>query len=893
METVRTERKSANSNLVALQADYFAQMGVERVVATLQQQTAPQQTGTNNVYNWISQPGQLLVAGTSGIPTQVVPLSSGSASASSTSLSYFKPPDFNIPAFRDPTSHLISEDISDTTGTTIKMPIAWIYVRQDPSKGPFDTTSLTPDTTSSDAKSNPIVGRYAYWADDESSKINYNLAWGRTVSNTAPVGDISKIDLTALKPIAGSSSDQRSPFLQDYANTLHSFVSGNSKAFFNTPVDARQLGGSVSSALEAYKFEVTHYNSDPDTTFFNEPRIVLTTQLANVPKKADGVIPALPFLDILKNSTGDPGGVLLSGTVISPNSLIDQDKLTTTLKLLNSYLQRMDWPMAQGKSFQDKFYANNAQRLTQLSLNIIEYVRCKESVYSGTTGGIVVPLRGCWNSSGSTFVLTTVLGNAASLGISRAPCITEMGVWVSATATTVGGVTYYPAKLKMEIYLPERYGISQIDINNTLRMFGTVYNSSGLVGSIGDYPPDVIKTSDSSNVTYLKAGKYVLLTSRVFNIKSDTRPSTSSNFTFRGGLALPAFGDQISSSTASGDRINICPTFGGYLPLIVDAATVAEDSISTYEVNDPRINGHVSDWTLSSGTNSFLKENSVSSLKKPASSTITPQQDTDSDGNVTDASLYMPPPKGATYVTTSGTDDNSTGQMSSIGELGYICTGIMGAYPGVPWRSLRLQPNNDTSVTPAVPDWALMDLFTVPVTSSSNIKAITQPNGTSYAGRVNINSHIQPFDLERILPLAAVFQGCKISSTNSMVVDSGTAQEIARSIYDRTLATGTNAGKLYSFLNGYYSPGEICEIKGVADGGEASEELVRQASNLVTARGNVFTVYTIGQTVKQTPSGQLNVTGERRLQSMVERYVYDASTGEVRFRTVLYKKLTP
>jgi hypothetical protein len=89
----------------------------------------------------------------------------------------------------------------------------------------------------------------------------------------------------------------------------------------------------------------------------------------------------------------------------------------------------------------------------------------------------------------------------------------------------------------------------------------------------------------------------------------------------------------------------------------------------------------------------------------------------------------------------------------------------------------------------------------------------------------------------------------------------------------------------------------------VADGGEESEELVRQVGNLLTTRGNVFSIYGIGQALKQTPSGTILVTGEQRQQAMIERYavtIDDRGTldptddlREIRFRTIFFRNLTP
>lgn len=73
---------------------------------------------------------------------------------------------------------------------------------------------------------------------------------------------------------------------------------------------------------------------------------------------------------------------------------------------------------------------------------------------------------------------------------------------------------------------------------------------------------------------------------------------------------------------------------------------------------------------------------------------------------------------------------------------------------------------------------------------------------------------------------------------------------------------------------------------------------MREIGSLITSRGGVFTVYTVGQAMKQTSSGQLTVTAEQRQQVMLERYVTNRGTAnaaddEVRFRVVYSRNLTP
>ena len=98
--------------------------------------------------------------------------------------------------------------------------------------------------------------------------------------------------------------------------------------------------------------------------------------------------------------------------------------------------------------------------------------------------------------------------------------------------------------------------------------------------------------------------------------------------------------------------------------------------------------------------------------------------------------------------------------------------------------------------------------------------------------------------------------------------------------------------------NAFDTPGEICEIKGVADAGEKSEALVRDIASLVTSRGNVFSIYTVGQALRQAPDGRLIVTAEQRQHAVVERYHDNRGTpvstdDEVRFRPIYFRNLTP
>ncbi|XHR27702.1 MAG: hypothetical protein ACFUZC_17405 [Chthoniobacteraceae bacterium] len=798
MDTVRTERISASSHLDALQAENFAQTGVERVVATLRAQTV--QTGTTAF--WISQPGMLIVSSSAGMKS--VELSSGSAALGGTDAS-LRPPELNIPTFRASSNHLITE-YTDSSGVALQMPVAWLYVRKSGTCDPVPT--ITAD---------PIVGRYAYWAEDDSCRINYNIAWkkkGGSISplNQAPVGDPSTVDLTGVQSFVNAPS--AIAITEEWANQLHQFPFG----FYNTPGDVRQIANKeLATALNVYGFDLTHYNSDPDRNVFNQPRIVLTTQASRVPQ-VNGTA-ALPFLDILTTPNTDPG---------NPAN-IDDAKFNTVLAQISDYLKANNWVMAPGSSFAGKYYSGFE---TQLAINIIDYVRCVES---GSSNNIVPPSRGgiqsngLWKSGNS--------GGTQYIGVSRSPCITEVGLTKSGSVISV----------KVELFSPPRYSLRPIQLNQ-LAIYIDVNGTSE------EY---LIPNSEASSTT-LVSGTYATI-SHTFTTKPPAVSGTLAQI--RVALAL----------SPGSNRIDFAG-FNGYLKVPVNGASL--------EADDPRTNKAAADWALCMAPvgNTFGSKNS---RYQTTSVSGGPQQDTDSGGALSEASLYMPP------CNTSG-----TAWVSSVGELGYVHTGVRSSAAGVPWRTIRLQPNNDAAGT--VPDWALLDLFTVPANVSGSANPTLQPNGNSYGGRININSHLQPFDnLTRILPVTAALKGCATSSNSAATLGIADAQRIAKNIFDwKRASTQQGDGKLYGLANAYYSPYQIVEIDGVASSGEESEELVRQVSNLLTTRSNVFTVYSVGESLKQTPSGRLVATGQKRLQATIERYL-DSDTNQTQFRTIYYRNLTP
>ena len=941
-ESMRLLRPAAASHLERARADQYAWSGVERVIATLNQHTAD----TNK--NWISQPGQLITGNLGAVLTNVVPLHSGAAVASADPV--LASPNLNVVTYRDPTSHLLTEKLDASGTNAIPMQVAWIYVRQD---GSLDTSQ--PVNTTNTA--NPIVGRYAYWADDESSKINDNIAWGRSGNTNAP-GHPTRIELSAL-----------TNFSQTYADTLHDFVTRTNSTntpynFFNTPLDARRIGGSnVAAALKDNKFDVTHFNSDPNTTFFNEPRIVLTTRpdragwtyTNGIWVGANGLSGAsgLPhYIRILANepTTNNPTAIYTNGFFDPGTGTISPAAISETLQTLVTYLKRNDWPMvdysgampANGGSLQNKYYNRyNANmrdsRLLEIGVNIIEYVRAKESPQQ-----IVQPIRGGWDPVSQTYNLANNTNNQY-IGISRTPFVTEVGLWFGKATTNypswetnASNLEMTPVnagdwmwKLVIEVFLPKDFGLPSVDLAATPSY---VYTSlpaavntnvstndpyvrtqntlkSGVNWKVNTSYMTVYSTNGSPRIdSVIRPGEYaVLMLPALYQRKTFADlPANPTNSPAGKMTPISPRNTRVSFGAAAGSSLwNVCPnSISSTIAIPFDpTGSTTENSVKTLEVDDPRVNMAVLDWHTNGLGNTLGGINSCSTLNKPASSpgANEAQQDSDSSGYITDASLYMPPPAGGAFTNSYGVRiGNSSGMVTSAGELGFVHTGVEPGSTvtdsnnvtsfvntgGIPWRTMRLQPN--TATVKVVPDWAFMDIFTAPVAAPNQYnKYVYAPHTNSFGGRVNLNSAPQPFSLPRTAPLAAVLQNNTYDSSMSNTLGAASARTIAGNIFNQTLAAG---GKQYGYAAGYDSPGEVVEIKGIADGGEKSEELVRQIMNLVTARGNVFGVYTIGQAIKQTPSGTLNVTAQQRVQAMVERY--SDNTG-VHFAPVYFRNLSP
>jgi hypothetical protein len=805
---MRIEMESARSYLERSHADFFAREGVEYVKAAILESTP------TNIF-WVSEPGRLVsspqTAGAfSSTSTQVqrTNLYSGSAT-NSTGDAVLAAANFDRLVLSDDDKTVIT----GATALTSPMNVGWIYVRRDGTRD----TSQSPDVSN---KSNPLIGRFAYWADDESCRVNLNTAWKRSDGlNTNSVGHPSQIDLPSIPGFTTALADQ----IQAAALTSQ----------FNSPGEPQRLSG-CSQLLSTNRFNFTHRSLSPDINPWGQPKIVLTTQAS--------LAQGRPYLNILTTTNSDPGSL----------ANISSAGLSTVLGQIEALLSRQDWPYATG-SFAQKYPTVGLQPsgIAQLALDIIEYVRAAES-----TNNVVEGIR--WPNGGPT----TGTSVKTLMGTSRRVMITEMGVWMS-DVKTAAGVKYLDSTIKVEIYYPLNYGTQNIDLTKIKIRFAVVVPEGTLWSGLSP----VLTSANTSPTSSLSRGGFAVCTwnQTLAAPVAGTRPAkiylraalpliTSSSY---GEINLPPLWDSAPIAMDEGYQVLI--------PYTPDAVTVTDPTkISSVQVSDPRVNKYATNW-IQTAQNTFGAQNS--SWNDAATGSPSPPQDSSTNRvNL----LIMPMPKGTT--------SNSMGVVQSVAELGYITTGVQG---NVPWRSLRLQP---TPSAPSPPDWALLDLFEAPLSPTNNV-SVYLPRTNVIAGKININAAIQPFNaISRSAPIAALLG-------NISGLSAGTQATIASNIVNRIYAASSTGAKNYGGTNGFVSVGELAEIQGVADSGdESSEAYLRKIVDLCTVRSSVYRVYTLGQALKQAPSGQLIVQGEHYVMAIIERYV-DPQTGQVKCRILNWKEI--
>ena len=776
------------------------------------------------------------------------------------------------------------------------MQVRWIYVYKDGTLSAVDTPT--------NSATNPLTGRYAFWIDNSSSRINLNTAWTRNGNTNASPMSVSRVTLNA---VAGFPTTE----------TQTNAVAAN----FNSDYDLRTPD--IVSAVSTNRYDYTFYNHSSDgLNPFGKPKIYLTTQLANLPPGFTNVSNYTNyFLSILANNSSGSYPAAYVDPGIAAN--LNDARITGVVNNLYSYLTNTAWPEFPGQSYAGKYWGSSSDpRIYQLAVNIVEYVRAKESQQK-----IVCAIKG--SVSGGVFTSTTVAdagGNQNGLpgampliGVTRTPLITEMGMYWSP-----GSMHYFI--MQTEIYLPPNVGIDSLNATDfdmehqfecTNINAPTGYANRFWALPYGGGPVSDPGTSTQSSFELATGSSFPLTANnryaQVFMEQSDgdfgsttsgvflNRPPTS--FRFWAGIAPVNYPYALSASAPSDfwgpPALASSPGIG---PINLTTANIGTPMANSWQIDDPLTGVLSTNWQLKPSTWGATNTGVRTVGQAPSSLYSTqPQQDTDSSGNITDVGWRMPYPYG--YVNAAGITPNPSGRMDSLAELGYVNTGGVcwtnsTSWNGVPWRTLRLQPTSASGL----PDWALLDLFALPIPSTNFIYqpySYGSPAGLAVGGRVNPN-RLYPFtNTIRATPLMALLYGATnpIAGTTNTLATAGT---LATNILQMSLAEGHGSWAAYDSTNGVYAHiGELAEITGMADGGESSEGNLFEPLAQTTTSGNVFTVYTIGQALRQTPTGGIVINGEKRYQAAIEKVMTPNATtgldptGAGLFRVVVVRDLTP
>jgi hypothetical protein len=325
-----------------------------------------------------------------------------------------------------------------------EMPVEWLYVLKNgeiiaPDNSVEATGTAIVAVASAD---NPIIGRIAFWTDDETCKVNINTASEGTFWDTPRVFTEYERKLGRYQPV--KNEFQRYPghpatvslrtALPAVANAYEispRYVDGGSKGGTVSNITTaitpkrnrlyasideilfdpdRELQGITKADLSRSRFFLTANSRAPEVNLFNQPRIAMWPVHQNLGNNYRTV---QDQLIAFCSSIGGYPYYLQRANPDSPTADIGQIPRN---RELFQYLQRLTGAEVPGfgGNFLSKYGVDRDQILTE----ILDYIRCTNLndqgvAYPFAPGGQVTPL---YIASGDT------------LGFGRFPTVAEVGV---------------------------------------------------------------------------------------------------------------------------------------------------------------------------------------------------------------------------------------------------------------------------------------------------------------------------------------------------------------------------------------------------------------------------------------------------------------------------------
>lgn len=448
----RTERAASSQALNLTLSRSFATLAVDSAVQKLKYAT---ETGMQKGQLWSSEPGRIRIFQASDVTQfEDVNLFSDFPGADAPGTPDLRNVDLNKPSYEG--KYPIAEPTN--YGGSAEMRVGWINLRA--------------NLNAPASKDNPIIGRVAYWVDDESCKINLNVADGskKNTNQSFGFGTPSEVSLGALKNRAGTRlSNAQAAAISTYA-WQHGFNSTAeiTRASVNGEIDA--------DFYEKNKFSLTYYSKSPEISLNGDPRIYLfpVVRLSAAAATANGLVRSwltnahgvelgsglsnyLAYTgstDARRISISDPidfvyptsrqieaalpakapfyqygryyyldNGQFLSTSPTGTNyeNYVFAKRIAESIKGINSLQNGFQWPVfpgASGGGFAGKY---NDRQLDSLALQILD-LGTRASMGDEARGGNLPSL-----------VTTGMLSGKNAIGMGRAPKFTEFTVYFDAS----------------------------------------------------------------------------------------------------------------------------------------------------------------------------------------------------------------------------------------------------------------------------------------------------------------------------------------------------------------------------------------------------------------------------------------------------------------------------
>ncbi|CAN5383929.1 hypothetical protein BH09VER1_BH09VER1_07240 [soil metagenome] len=458
---MRVERATARNGLDAQRAGIFAQMGADHAIGLIRESTT---LGSAQGKFWSSQPGKITVFNTDGSVD----------ATSSRNLYSVDPAGTNTTINLNQISFGGSAPIASTNaaggfGATINA--QWINVLENP--------------VAAAGTNNKVVGRYAFWVDDETAKININAAdgVGKYSGPWYGSGTPADVSLEALKDgVSGNISTNIASGIA-LRSGIH-FDAGTASRFFNSSREVQQVSGASTFLFEDNDCNITHYSRAPEINIFGEPRIyltpIITTSSSGIQTVNNAMIGNYDYTGVgSPGAATEPKGLSLtqvyptgsqlpnfslSGSAI-PQAFeyergMNSQLFSTTssdynlgyriaryLKGFDSQGNAVKWPVFPGSSANGFTGKYTDRQIDSIALQILSLMKRGVMADHWRAGSLPYIMPKGW------------LSQKPVRGLGRGPKVNEILMQVSATPGTVGGKTVALVNIKIyvEWYLPKEF----------------------------------------------------------------------------------------------------------------------------------------------------------------------------------------------------------------------------------------------------------------------------------------------------------------------------------------------------------------------------------------------------------------------------------------------------